>query len=78
MSCNDLKKRRTVCHIFTNGSDLIQGRRVGNQAITGHCTISRLDSGDTTVGTWLADGTACIGTKSQISLPCCHSRAGAT
>ena len=76
MSGNDLKKCRTVCNIFSNRSDLVQRGCVGNQSVTGYCTIGRFDSGNTAVGTWLTDGTTSIGAKCQVSFPCCHCRTG--
>ncbi len=49
-------------------SDLVQGRTVGNQAVTGNRSVGRLNAGDAAEGAWLADGTAGIGTQSEEAL----------
>ena len=77
VSGNDLKECRTVRNIFSNRSDLVQRGCIGNQSVTGYCSVGRFDSGNTAVGAWLTDGTAGIRTQCQVSLSCCHCRTGA-
>ena len=78
VSGNDLKKCRTVRNVFSNRSNLVQRGCIGNQSVTRYGTVGWLDSGNTTVGTWLTDRTAGIRTKCQVSFPCCHCRTGTT
>ena len=63
-------------YILRHRSDLVQGRTVGDQAVTGNGSVGRLNAGDAAEGTWLADGTAGIGTQSEEALIGCYCRAG--
>ena len=69
--------RCAVRHIFCHRSDLIQGRTVGDQSVTGNRSVGRLDSGYTAEGTRLTDGAAGIRSERKGALLCRHRCAGA-
>ena len=62
----------TVCHILCNRSDLIQGRTISDQSVTGYCSICWFDSDYAAERTWLTDGPACVRSKCIWCFFCCH------
>ena len=76
MACDRLKESRAVGCVLTDRSDLIQRGRVSHKSETGNRSIGWLDSRDTTIGAWLADGSAGIGTESCEALAGCNCRTG--
>ena len=57
---NRFQNGGTISHIPGNRSDLIQGRTISDQSVTGYRSVSRLDSSHAAEGAWLTDGTAGI------------------
>ena len=64
MRSDRLKDGCTIGHILGNRSNLIERRTVCDQSVTGYGSIRWLNSGYTTEGTWLTDGSAGVGAQS--------------